>query len=108
MVSDVLFEAIAEIKDYRERMPDVYDYLLPELDLCVRVMTAMQIMLDTPPTKDADGANSEFTNSASTPPDPTFHQFDEQMSHHFQSQLSRALDDYRAASATSEKDTVTA
>jgi len=49
MVSDVLAEAIIDIKDYQKTMPDSYECLGGELDAVTTVMDIMRLYLDTEP-----------------------------------------------------------
>jgi hypothetical protein len=49
MISDTLFEAIEEIRDYQESMPKSYDEIRSELGVVVTLMEAMRTVLDIPP-----------------------------------------------------------
>jgi hypothetical protein len=49
MISDTLFEAIEEIRDYQESFPDCYGEIGVELDILVTVMGVMRTVLDIPP-----------------------------------------------------------
>jgi hypothetical protein len=51
MVSDVLFEAAEEIRDYQKRMPDVYEPWRSKLDALLAQMDAIRIEFDTPPER---------------------------------------------------------
>jgi len=55
MISDVLSDALIEIKRYREEMPQCYDSLKSVLDPLVEHMTSVRILLDTPPTTTKEG-----------------------------------------------------
>lgn len=52
MISDVLSDALASIREYRTdpATRSAYDAISPELDVLVAAMTAMRVKLDTPPT----------------------------------------------------------
>lgn len=47
MISDTLFDAIAEIRDYQQRMPEQYGSLRPEIDAVVTRMEALKNFFDT-------------------------------------------------------------
>ena len=49
MISDVLFDAIAEIREYQRAMPQVYDNLRVEIARVIVVMDELRVKLDTPP-----------------------------------------------------------
>jgi hypothetical protein len=52
MVSDVLFDAIEDIKDYKRTMPDIYvknKEIAKRLNATIKVMREMQLYLDRPP-----------------------------------------------------------
>ena len=47
MISDTLFDAIAEIRDYQGRMPQMYDAMKLEIDAVVARMQALKDFFDT-------------------------------------------------------------
>lgn len=49
MISDVLSDAIAQIKIYQAELPAVYDAIRPEIDRTIHEMEVLRIKLDTPP-----------------------------------------------------------
>lgn len=51
MISDVLFEAIAEIERYQRSFPKSYDGLRVEIGKVTAVMNALKTLLDCPPSK---------------------------------------------------------
>ena len=54
MISDVLFEAIRDIRQYQKDWPDSYDGLKKQIDVVVETMNGLLEYLDTPPVKDGD------------------------------------------------------
>ena len=58
MLSDVLFEAIDQIRDYQKRMPDVYDANRVGIDATVEVMDALREFYDRLPPEN-DGQSKE-------------------------------------------------
>jgi hypothetical protein len=54
MISDVLFEAIAEIEQWQERVPFAYHDYKQEIATVKRVMRRLQNKLDTNPVDDDD------------------------------------------------------
>lgn len=51
MISDVLHEAVAEIKRYQQSLPQCYDGLRVEIGKVTAAMDALRTWLDCPPTK---------------------------------------------------------
>lgn len=49
MISDILFDAIEDIRDYQRDMPDVYDPIRAEIEAVIVAMDALRQKLDTPP-----------------------------------------------------------
>ena len=49
MISDVLWEALQDLRDYRRNCPDVYRAVSGELDDVMARMDALRATLDTPP-----------------------------------------------------------
>ena len=49
MISDTLSDAAAEIRDYQQRMPEVYGPIRPEIDRVLRAMDRLRVYLDRPP-----------------------------------------------------------
>jgi hypothetical protein len=52
MVSDILFDAIEDIKDYKRKMPEIYiknKEISKRLNATIKVMREMQQYLDKPP-----------------------------------------------------------
>jgi hypothetical protein len=49
MISDVLSEAVSQISDYLDRMPNVYADVKGQLDSVRLLMNAVRLCLDTPP-----------------------------------------------------------
>ncbi|MBV8535840.1 MAG: hypothetical protein JO128_09620 [Alphaproteobacteria bacterium] len=47
MISDTLFDAIAEIRDYQRRLPQMYDGMKAEIDSVVARMEALKEFFDT-------------------------------------------------------------
>jgi len=50
MISDVLFEAVEEIRRYQREFPHSYDDLKLEIARVIIVMDELRFKLDTPPT----------------------------------------------------------
>lgn len=48
-VSDSLFDAAEDIREYLEQYPDYYQFIRPELDRLLKDMDSLRIRLDTPP-----------------------------------------------------------
>jgi hypothetical protein len=57
MISDVLFEAVKEIRRYQRDMPRSYDFMKGELDWLVEEMDRIREMLDTPPEMKEPGGD---------------------------------------------------
>lgn len=51
MISDVLYEAIREIEEYEEKMPEAYGPMKNRIQEVKDAMRKLQRELDTPPTK---------------------------------------------------------
>ncbi len=49
MISDILSDAIDEIRRYQREMPNVYDDIKPKIEKVVAVMDGLRAELDTPP-----------------------------------------------------------
>lgn len=54
-ISDTLSSAVAEIAAYRAARPDAYAELAARLDDLIAEMTAIRIVLDTPPDERREG-----------------------------------------------------
>ena len=54
MISDVLFEAVEELRRYQREFR-CYDGLEPEINQVIIVMDALRKKLDEPPERDANG-----------------------------------------------------
>ncbi len=52
MISDVLSDAIHEIKRYQREMPDVYNDHKEKIERAKKVMNDLRIFFDTPPRRD--------------------------------------------------------
>jgi hypothetical protein len=52
MISDVLSDAVAEIRQYQRDFPEVYDSLKLEIAHVIEVMEELRRYLDTPPAED--------------------------------------------------------
>lgn len=57
MISDTLFEALAEIEHYQKKFPKAYSGLKAEIDKVKAVMNAMRSYLDFPPS---DGRHPRY------------------------------------------------
>lgn len=51
MISDILSDAAAQIRDYQQRMPACYDALTERIDAVLAHMDALRIALDTLPDR---------------------------------------------------------
>jgi len=51
MISDVLSDAIAEIRQYQAEMPEVYGKIKRKIDTVVTIMDALRAELDAPPER---------------------------------------------------------
>lgn len=52
MISDTLFDAANEIREYQREYPDYYDAIKQKLELLLQHMDLVRRELDTPPTGD--------------------------------------------------------
>jgi hypothetical protein len=59
MISDVLFEAIADIRQYQKTSPDAYDEISEQIDAVVQTMHSLLEYLDAPPVMDTEFAKWE-------------------------------------------------
>jgi hypothetical protein len=59
MISDILFQAIDDIRRFQKDMPETYDNLKPQIDALLRQMDRLREYMDTPPFRAADGINWE-------------------------------------------------
>lgn len=56
MISDVLSEALANIEEYQDSLPEVYNVLAPEINVVKTLIVALQLVLDSSTGGNADHA----------------------------------------------------
>ena len=57
MISDVLFDAVEEIRRYQRDMPDAYESMQAEIDAVTTAMDLLRARLDAPPPSGAAGSD---------------------------------------------------
>lgn len=66
MISDTLFDAVADIERYQNTFPGVYDAVAPELAQLVAAMNALRKKLDAAPTETLQTIAKTLTGSIAT------------------------------------------
>jgi hypothetical protein len=68
MISDVLFDAVEEIRRYQRDMPDAYESMQAEIDAVTTAMDLLRAKLDAPPS--SGSASSDVARHAEAPRRP--------------------------------------